>query len=200
MRTNWKKTMQISILMLTVFFTSCSTEELEETNELNVLETTEKSAAVNRLDDNLTNRIVHIYPERGLSSNRKFLSCNTTGEVVDLWPVDDNSGRQKWVITPIGNGKYHIKPVAGLFSGRNWLSTAATGEVVDLWYNDDNSGRQQWSFSLINPLNSTYQIYITRGLNSPRFMLSCTSDGSKVDLWNVDDYSGRQRWVIEPAN
>ncbi|MGE5342951.1 MAG: RICIN domain-containing protein [Candidatus Omnitrophota bacterium] len=37
----------------------------------------------------------------GVSTARKYLSCTPDGIIVDLWTLDDNSGRQRWQLQEI---------------------------------------------------------------------------------------------------
>ncbi len=141
---------------------------------------------------------------QGLISSRCFLSCTPDGATVDLWNVDDGSGRQQWTLEPINTGAlfeelagptYHIIVSGGTTNDRRYLSCTPDGLKVDLWYEDDGSGRQQWIFKEIEP--QLYQITVAAGVESDRRYLSCTPDGLTVDLWSVDDASGRQQWLLQ---
>ena len=138
---------------------------------------------------------------RGLSSNRSILSCTPGGHVVDLWNVDDNSGRQQWDIEPVTGltNVYNFIIRNGLTSDRQYLSCTPDGATVDLWNVDDGSGRQRWVLNQVpnSPTCQTYLISVLAGVTSGRVYLSCTADGSTVDLWSVDDGSGRQRWQVQ---
>lgn len=141
---------------------------------------------------------------RGLSSGRCFLSCTPDGVKVDLWTVDDGSGRQQWILEkanrslldniPDVEPVYHIIISGGVNSDRRYLSCTPDGLTVDLWHGDNQSGRQQWSLQEIG--NQLYRISAS-GVNSDRRYLSCTPDGLIVDLWTVDDGSGRQQWLLQ---
>ncbi|POZ60231.1 hypothetical protein [Chromobacterium alticapitis] len=134
---------------------------------------------------------------RGLSSNRSLLSCSSDGKVVDLWSVDDSSGRQQWDIVLVSGyvDVYNIIISGGTTGGRKYLSCTEDGSKVDLWEVDDGSGRQRWNFVPLNSnIPSYFNIKVVGGVNSGRVYLSCTADGAKVDLWATDDGSGRQRW------
>jgi hypothetical protein len=37
----------------------------------------------------------------GVDTKRNFLSCAASGQVVDLWDKDDDSGRQRWQLQPV---------------------------------------------------------------------------------------------------
>ncbi len=82
---------------------------------------------------------------RGLSTDRSLLSCSPDGTVVDLWNVDDGSGRQEWNITlvPGLSDTYNITVSNGV-NDRKYLSCTSDGTRVDLWSKDDGSGRQRW--------------------------------------------------------
>src|SRR5436190_6929066 len=135
---------------------------------------------------------------RGLSTDRRMLSSNGDGSVVDLWRADE-SGRQKWILEPHNGprGTYYNIIVSGDVNGpKRYLSTNGDGSIVDLWSTDDGSGRQQWTIYR-DPMATTVVIRIAGGVTGPRVFLSCSADGGKVDLWTQDDGSGRQRWLIK---
>jgi WD40 repeat protein len=135
---------------------------------------------------------------RGLSTDRRLLSTNGDGSVVDLWRADE-SGRQKWILEPHNGprGTYYNIIVSGDVSGaRRYLSANGDGSTVDLWSADDGSGRQQWIIYR-DPMATTVVIGVAGGVKGPRLFLSCSTDGGKVDLWTQDDGSGRQRWLIK---
>lgn len=138
---------------------------------------------------------------RGLKTNRSILSCKDDGSLVDLWHVNDGSGRQKWkiVATKDDPNVYNIIAVDGLTSKRKYLSCNIEGTKVDLWNIDDGSGRQRWEFKPVDesPTSDTYLIQVKGGCSSDRKYLSCNDEGAIVDLWNIDDGSGRQRWQLQ---
>jgi hypothetical protein len=83
--------------------------------------------------------------QRG-SCPRKFMSvgggCGQT--YIDWYHRDDNSGRQRWNFTNVGNGQYNVAIRNGRNNcDRNMISTRSVWDRVDLWRNDDNSGRQK---------------------------------------------------------
>jgi hypothetical protein len=138
---------------------------------------------------------------RGLSSLRSLLSCTPDGHVVDLWDVDDQSGRQKWNITLVDSFEdvYNIKVANGVDEGRVFLSCSPNGHV-DLWNVDDGSGRQRWRFiptTSNTNIPSNFNIMVLGGTDGGKIYLSCPSDGSVVDLWNEDDGSGRQQFQLQ---
>ena len=129
----------------------------------------------------------------GVSNSRKFLSANSDGSVVDLWSVDDASGRQRWIYEHASDGEsFNIRIAGGISGDRKYLSTTADGTKVDLWNTDDGSGRQRWVFETLP--SGLQVIHVKGGVSSPRKYLSVNSDGTTVDLWTLDDGSGRQRW------
>lgn len=137
---------------------------------------------------------------QGLSSDRSYLSCTPNGVTVDLWNVDDESGRQQWEFIPV-EGQEHtfnikIYQSKGLSTDRCYLSCTENGEKVDLWHTDDGSGRQRWIAEPVPGKENIFTIRIAGGVCTDRKYLSCTPDGIIVDLWGVDDESGRQRWEV----
>ncbi|MEA2941972.1 MAG: hypothetical protein QOD09_2501 [Bradyrhizobium sp.] len=137
---------------------------------------------------------------RGLSSNRSLLSCTPEGKV-DLWSVDDGSGRQAWNFVNIKGSQeeFNIIVSGGTNQGETYLSCTQDGGVVDLWSSDDGSGRQRWRFLPVDgsQICNYFNIVVVGGVNSGRVFLSCNQDGTVVDLWSQDDGSGRQRWQVQ---
>lgn len=138
---------------------------------------------------------------RGLTNNRSILSCTGNGDNVDLWNLDDGSGRQEWNVKLVEGRTDHYNIIVenGVSSDKKYLSTTSDGSNVDLWDKDDGSGRQRWMFFPVtnSPTCNTYNIQVSSGVTGGRVYLSCTSDGSNVDLWSEDDGSGRQRWQVQ---
>lgn len=140
---------------------------------------------------------LNIYMDRGISTNKKFLSTTDIGHLVDLHHEDDASGRQRWIIEDIGNGYFSFKVYSGITNNKKYLSSSSTGALVDLHHEIDLSGRQQWS---LNPLGSDlFNIRIRGGISTGKNYLSSNSTGSIVDLHYEDDGSGRQQWRLEPS-
>ncbi|REG96498.1 ETX/MTX2 family pore-forming toxin [Flavobacterium aquicola] len=140
---------------------------------------------------------VTLTPIKGLTGSKKYLSTTEDGTKVDLWNIDDLSGRQQWVFNPLSDGSYNINIYSGVSNSNRFLSTSEDGRKVDLWTKDDLSGRQRWNIIPLN--NDVFSIIVKGGVNTARKYLSCTSDGSLVDLWTNDDLTGRQNWKIEAA-
>jgi hypothetical protein len=84
---------------------------------------------------------------RGLVSARSLLSCTPNG-TVDLWQVDDGSGRQVWNVSPVDDfpAVFNITVSSGTNPGKQFLSCTRDGATVDLFDRDDGSGRQRWRF------------------------------------------------------
>jgi hypothetical protein len=129
---------------------------------------------------------------RGVASNRSLLSA---GSGVDLWSEDDGSGRQQWVVEPVGNGESTIAISRGTAPGRTYLGIVPGGTLVDLV-----ATPQSW---LIVPV-ITYRddlgipgLVWIRPASDPDAFLSCRADGNRVDIWRSDDGSGRQRWQMQ---
>lgn len=146
----------------------------------------------------LPNIIYNVQVYRGVTGDRKLLSCGGTGENVDLWIRDDDSNRQKWQFIPLPDGSYNIRVYGGVSNSRRLLSTGGDGARVDLWTTDDGSGRQRW---ILEPLPlGAFRIRVKGGVSTGRTLLSCGGDGMRVDLWTTDDNSGRQQWVLVPED
>ncbi len=76
--------------------------------------------------------------------NTRMLSTNRDGGV-NTWNNDDESGRQRWILKPLRNGKFNIVVAGGTCCDRVFLSCRKEDGQVDLYPADDNSGRQQWN-------------------------------------------------------
>ncbi|KAJ1547519.1 hypothetical protein HK405_005641, partial [Cladochytrium tenue] len=92
----------------------------------------------------------------GRSGCNTYLSSASCGSnLVDLYGVDDGSGRQQWVLTPspAGDGSYNVQVVAGRSGCYDFLSSgscsASTANLVDLYGFDDASGRQEWTLTAV---------------------------------------------------
>jgi hypothetical protein len=90
---------------------------------------------------------------------QRYLSCHLpastdpagTLTTVDLYVGDDDSGRQRWTLTPTGDGSFTMRietPGALTTPDYNYLSVGSQGTFFDLWNVDDPSGRQRWRVSL----------------------------------------------------
>jgi len=148
--------------------------------------------------NDLTGMVLNLYPVRGLTTSKKYLSTNKDASYVDLWNKDDESGRQRWSLKKTSDGFYNILIYSGVENSRKYLSVTSDGAKVDLYSKDDKSGRQRWQ--LIEIEDDLYQVTIKDGVSNNRKYLSVTADGSKVDLYHKDDESGRQQWKIESVD
>jgi hypothetical protein len=69
---------------------------------------------------------------------------------VDLWNIDDNSGRQKWHLDSVGaDNIYRLRISGGVNSTRKFLSFMPDGSKVDLYDIDDGTGRQHWKLEAV---------------------------------------------------
>ena len=137
---------------------------------------------------------------RGLSSDRSLLSCTGNGQTVDLYNIDDGSGRQEWNISlvPTYDDLYHIMVYGGTSGDNVYLSCNEVGGGVNLYFEDDGSGRQRWQvIPLTSNIPAYYNIKVSGGTGPEWVFLSCTGDGVTVDLYYEDDGSGRQRWQLQ---
>jgi hypothetical protein len=76
-------------------------------------------------------------------------SCAGGSNLVDLFNVDDGSGRQRWMLSPSGSG-FNIQPFNGRAGCNDFLSVASCGtDLVDLFGVDDGSGRQQFTLTAV---------------------------------------------------
>lgn len=82
-----------------------------------------------------------------LPEGRSFLSCTPDGSVVDVWFGDDDSGRQKWTLSPNPHGSFTIMASGGV-GERKYLSCNEDGSPINLATADDGSGRQRWHLTM----------------------------------------------------
>ncbi|MEA2337392.1 MAG: hypothetical protein QOE82_1399 [Thermoanaerobaculia bacterium] len=142
-----------------------------------------------------------VRPEKGLSSQRQYLSTNADGKLVDLWSEIDASGRQWWEFKPIHGqpNVYNIEVYDGMSSkSQGRYLSCTSNRAVDLWKEDDGSGRQRWRLQAVTGTNNLFNIIAEDKLDE-RY-LSCVEDGTVVDRWKKDDGSGRQRWQLLPED
>jgi hypothetical protein len=139
---------------------------------------------------------VHIRIAGGVPPDRQMLSARADGDWVDLWGVDDRSGRQRWIIEPVPGSRYvRIRVSDGTPYNRRLLSVSGDGSKVDLW-SDDGSGRQLWEIERI-PGSRYVHIRVAGGTPRDRQLLSVYPNGDRIDLFSHDDGSGHQQWIIE---
>ncbi|KAH3766949.1 ricin-type beta-trefoil lectin domain protein [Pelomyxa schiedti] len=94
--------------------------------------------------------LFYIRVDGGISNNRSLLSSPASGwGDIELWPQDDNTGRQKWYVRPISgtDSVYHVISAGPTNYPYNIMSTPADGIHVDMWVEDEGSGRQKWVIS-----------------------------------------------------
>ncbi len=157
-----KKISKILLLTLLVLSLSCESnndvlelenniENSDETVELKK-ESSKELASIESMY-NVNIRLVDYFPLPGPNPSPdpdlgvKFLSTTRKGDIVDLYPIDDNSGRQKWNIIKkmdFGVPYYHIMISGGVRGSKRYLSSTNNGGKIDLHNRDDGSGRQRW--------------------------------------------------------
>lgn len=80
----------------------------------------------------------------------KFLSVPPQGADVDLWHVDDASGRQRWVFHQVGDDAFAIRVAGGKSDTRVFLGTDDSGDRIKLYASDDND-KTRWT---VRPVDS----------------------------------------------
>lgn len=100
------------------------------------------------------NSLFNVRPNGDVESDETYLSCGLNGNV-DMYVIDDNSGRQKWHLKKVDpkyvNGNtnvYNIMMNSGVHKANHYLSTNQGGNP-DLYDMDDLSGRQRWVIEAI---------------------------------------------------
>ena len=82
----------------------------------------------------------------GRAAKTEFLSVSAAQAVVDVWPVDDASGRQRWKFKRVGS-KYMIW-VSGGRNDDKLVLTALPGGKVTLCALDNSNKAQRWALRL----------------------------------------------------
>ncbi|MGQ7853803.1 ETX/MTX2 family pore-forming toxin [Pedobacter sp. WC2501] len=195
-----------SILIVLITLMSCkkqavlpdvSSEDLSTYSGKPIGSMTTNSTSLSTSDLDWTGIPLNIIIDRGVTTNKKFLSSTDIGHLVDLYHEDDASGRQRWILEDTGDGYFSFKVYGGITNNKKFLSALSTGTLIDLYHEIDLSGRQKWS---LYPLgNDLFNIKIKGGISTGKNYLSCNSTGSIVDLHHEDDGSGRQQWRLEPS-
>jgi len=91
-------------------------------------------------DPNNLSGLYEIYVGGGTDHGKTILSCRPDG-YVDLWERNDNSGRQLWKLTLLGNGLYNVHVNGGTDHDKTILSANRGTNKTGLWKRDDDSGR-----------------------------------------------------------
>lgn len=82
---------------------------------------------------------------------QRYLSCRYDSGQANIYYGDDDSGRQRWTLTPIGGGSFtmSIETPGALSNATNkYLSCGSGGTYFDLYDHDDGTGRQRWRVTL----------------------------------------------------
>ncbi|KAJ6475423.1 hypothetical protein C8R45DRAFT_935056 [Mycena sanguinolenta] len=157
------------------------------------------AAVMAQIDTSKTYRIT-VGGRAGCNNILSVASCGSN--LVDLFNVDDGSGRQHWNFVPVpGTNSFNIKVAGGRDGCNIFLSTASCGSnLVDLFNEDDGSGRQRWT---VISEGSPFNIVVDGGRDGCNDLLSvasCTTGTNLVDMFGSDDGSGRQQWFLTPIN
>ena len=148
------------------------------------------------IENQISHQSVTIKISGGTSKDSKYLGAPqdlvAATPKVNLWPQDDGSGRQRWILKHLFDDVYNILVYDGAPAGFKYLSSTAWGSV-DLWKEDNGSGRQRWIFKKVTI--DTYNIMVYGGTYEGELYLSTTRNGM-VELYSKDDNSGRQKWIV----
>ena len=80
-----------------------------------------------------------------------YLSTETHGQWVDLYDVDDGSGRQRWIIERAARDLYRIRIRGGVVPKElEYLTVSPNGEELFLAKKDDGAGRQEWKIECVH--------------------------------------------------
>lgn len=130
----------------------------------------------------------------------QVLSAETceAGSDVGLWPEDDDSGRQRWVLQEAGaRGEYNVVVHAGRdCSGACWYLGAAghEGGGVRLWRADDGSGRQRWVFTQIG--DARFVIALAGGKADDKVLLGVDSAAGASRVRLFSKRGDRTKWGV----
>lgn len=142
------------------------------------------------------------------AGGKVYLSAKFSGDGIDVYGHDDESGRQRWQIEPSETGEdwFRLRLLGGTPLGRRLLSRGA-GLRLELCEFDDSSGRQRWHLKAGCDGKSA-AILPAVGAGDPGVAaaagieaaargqrLSHTLDGTVV-LEAADSGNERQHWLI----
>lgn len=183
------------ILICFIFLVSCNQEESIIDNPQSAIEL-RSASGMNPIDE-IAGIQVHLKIP-SLTHNSKFLSARQSNREPCLYHVDDNSGRQKWLIEKVGTG-YMIKAVSGVKN--NWLHLGLKAEETQgVWPRMQSyytASNMLWDFDRVGNTN-LYRVSIRSKNKNTEVYLSAMSATKTDDLiLSKMDNSGLQLWEIE---
>jgi hypothetical protein len=124
---------------------------------------------------------------------RTLMASSLDGSRVELKVEDDGSGRHKWLITPIGEGRHQIQLLGGVRGGR---ILTGNNRRVSLDF-QDGSDLQHWEITKCTVYDKLYNIKTpARGDQQQTFLGVQHRCRRALELHHEDDGSGRHRWQI----
>lgn len=107
-----------------------------------------------------------------------FLSIDSFHNVVDLWHCDDNSGRQKWIITKVSGDTYTIKISHGREDFKRYLGCPNKDDILYI-YSYDNEFTQ-WNITEIN--NNIFSLtYVGKKFDKNEYELVVARYNENID-------------------
>lgn len=199
-------------LLCALALIACGEDELLEMENVgvNIQPQTKSSPSIADFNiwDELSDIPVNIM-NMGSTANR-YLSCQVTGKVADLYSHDDGSGRQQWLLKSgriiISRGHAGISELdLGALTPNNLLAvnTPPTGVVLEIfhmdeamvnfllmpnWFVDCEDGenvRISHLYAPVRPLEGELYYLSASSLNSTSLSLLKSDNLSSLSLWNI---------------
>ena len=126
------------------------------------------------------NKPLHIF-----NTKEQLLSCQDFNNVVDFFDIDDNSGKQKWIIEKKNyyENIFYIKTAFDRFNHTNFLGSPNKDNNVYLYTSKNKF--TEWSIELINESLNLYKInYIGDKFNNNHIQLIVIKISDNLD-WIV---------------
>jgi hypothetical protein len=112
----------------------------------------------------------HIIVKSGVRDNRKYLSTNSEGTIINLNTTNDGSGRQLWQLAPPEQNRLFIQASNGITTGTSLLGWTDNQRWTALYPAVDNLGKHLWSINRMGN-NEVYKIsMLTRGAGLRLFL------------------------------
>jgi len=134
----------------------------------------------------------------GVNNGRVLLSCGGTGEKVDLWTTDDNSGRQQWVLIPEDIELDHIEfnlPAAEMTNQPDFVdeSVVVNTEANPALKTATYTNKATTSSSFEQTHSFTFTISGTKNFGTPVFASgSVTVSAATTHTWSYAKSESRE--------
>lgn len=153
-----------------------------------------------------------------LSLDNRYLSTHSYSNLIDFYPIDDNSDRQKWILERSDHNHdiYYIRLCFPRDDNLQYLGFSTDSYISKLFYekayhtewfitnsNDNIYNIQNILFSklanIINHCNLNFNFLLDTPINIKfnNNFLSSHPWENIIDFYGSDDDSGRQKWIIQ---